>query len=54
MAEKKERITETRLYSSDPLKSHFYTVKLGFTEVYINFLISAKNMDCGYPLEPPR
>ena len=36
-----------------PLKPHFYIVKLGFTGVYINFLISAK-IDCGYSLEPPR
>ena len=28
---------ETCLYSFDPLKPHFYTVKLGFTGVYINF-----------------
>ena len=35
-------ITKTRLYSFDPLKPHFYTVKLGFTGVYINFLISAQ------------
>ena len=47
-------ITITRLYSFDPLKSHFYTVKLGFTGVYFNFLISAQNIDCGYSLEPPR
>ena len=26
----------------DPLKPHFYTVKQGFTGVYINFLISAQ------------
>ena len=25
-----------------PLKPHFYIVKLGFTGVYINFLISAQ------------
>ena len=25
-----------------------------FTGVYIIFLISAKNIDCGYSLEPPR
>ena len=37
-----------------PLKPHFYTVKLGFTEVYIIFLISVENIDCGYSLEPPR
>ena len=47
-------ITKTRLYSVDPLKPHFYTLKLGFTEVYINFLISAQNIECGYSLEPPR
>ena len=35
-------ITKTRLYSFDPLKSHFYIVKLGFTGVYIIFLISAQ------------
>ena len=29
-------------------------VKLGFTGVNIIFLISAKNIDCGYPLEPPQ
>ena len=37
-----------------PLKPHFYIVKLGFTGVYIIFLISAQNVDCGYSLEPPR
>ena len=31
-------ITKTCLYSFDPLKPHFYTVKLEFTGVYINFL----------------
>ena len=35
-------ITKTRLYNSDPLKPHFYIVKLGFTGVYIIFLISAQ------------
>ena len=35
-------ITKSRLYSFDPLKPHFYTVKLGFTGVHINLLISAK------------
>ena len=34
-------ITKTRLYNFDRLKPHFYTVKLGFTGVYIIFLISA-------------
>ena len=46
-------IMKTCLYSFDPLKPHFYIVKLGFTGVYIIFLISAQNIDCGYPLEPP-
>ena len=47
-------ITKTCIYNFDPLKPHLYTVKLGFTGVYINFLISAQNIDCGYSLEPPR
>ena len=47
-------ITRTRLYNFDPLKPHFYIVLLGFTGVYINFLISAQNIDCWYSLEPPR
>ena len=37
-------ITKTRLYNFDPLKPHFYTVKLGFTGVYNIFLISAQNI----------
>ena len=44
---------KTCLYNADPLKPHFYIVKLGFTRVYIIFLISAQNIDCGYSLEPP-
>ena len=47
-------ITKTYLYNLDPLKPHFYIVKLGFTGVYIIFLILLKNIDCGYSLEPPR
>ena len=47
-------ITKTCLNNFDPLKPHFYIVKLGFTGVYIIFLISAQNIDCGYSLEPPR
>ena len=47
-------IMKTCLYNIDPLKPHFYIVKLGFTGVYIIFLISAQNTDCGYSLEPPR
>ena len=35
-------ITKTRLYNFDPLKPHFYIVKLGFPGVYIIFLISAQ------------
>ena len=41
-------ITKTHLYNFDPLKPHFYIVKLGFTVVYIIFLISAQNIDFGY------
>ena len=39
---KKSSITKTRLYNFDPLKPHFYIVKLGFTGVYIIFLISVQ------------
>ena len=46
-------ITKTYLYNIDPLKPHFYIVKLGFTGVYIIFLFLLKNIDCGYSLEPP-
>ena len=35
-------ITKTYLYNFDPLKSHFNIVKLGFTGVYIVFLILLK------------
>ena len=35
-------ITKTCLYNFDPLKPHFYIVKLGFTGVNIIFLISAQ------------
>ena len=35
-------ITKTCLYNFDPFKPHFYIVKLGFTGVYIIFLISAQ------------
>ena len=37
-----QTITKTCLYNFDPLKPHFYIVKLGFTGVYIIFLISAQ------------
>ena len=39
---------KTYLYNFDPLKPHFYIVKLGFTGVYIIFLISAQLIECGY------
>ena len=43
------------LYYTDPLKPHFCIVKLGFTGVYIIFLILLKkNIDCGYSLELPQ
>ena len=45
---------ERTVYNFDPLKPHFYIVKLGFTGVHISFHISAQNIDCGYSLEPPR
>ena len=35
-------ITKTYVYSFDLLQPHFYVVKLGFTGVYIIFLISAQ------------
>ena len=47
-------ITKTCLYKFDPLQPHFFIVKLGFTGVYIIFLIFLNNIDCGYSLEPPR
>ena len=50
---KKETITKTCLYNFDPLKP-CNVVKLGFTEVYMIFLNSTQNIDCGYSLEPPR
>ena len=46
-------MTKTYLYSFEPLKPHFYVVKLGVTGVYIIFLILLKT-DCGYSIEPPR
>ena len=35
-------ITKTCLYNFEPIKPHFYIIKLEFTGVYIIFLISAK------------
>ena len=48
-----QHIMKTCLYNFDPLKPHFYAVKLGFTGVYIIFLFLLKNIDYGYSLEPP-
>ena len=53
-AKQNSAITKTRLYNFDPLKPHFYIVKLGFTGVYISFLISAQKHGLWYSLEPPR
>ena len=47
-------ITQTCLYYFDPIKPHFYIVRLGFTGVYFIFLFLLKSIDCGYSLEPPR
>ena len=51
---KVSNITITYVYNFEPLKPHFYIVKLGFTGVYIIFHISAKNIDCEYSYEPSR
>ena len=47
-------ITKTCLYNFDPLKHHFYIVKLGLQGYTLFFLFLLKNIDCGYSLEPPR
>ena len=47
-------ITKTCLYNYDPLKPHFYIVKLGLQGYILFFLFLLKNIDCGYSLEPPR
>ena len=51
-------ITKTRLYNYnfEPLKPHFYIVKLGWRlQGYtLFFLFLLKIIDCGYSLEPPR
>ena len=43
-------ITITCLYNFDPLNPILYSK----TWVYIIFLLSAQNMNCGYSLEPSR
>ena len=40
-------ITKTFLYNFDPLKPTFYIVKLGFTWVYIIFVISTPKQIVG-------
>ena len=49
-----ERITKTRLYNFNHLKPDFYIVKLGFTGVYIIFLIFVQKHRLWNLLEPPR
>ena len=44
---KRQHIMKTYQYNFEPLKPQFYIVKLGFTGVYIVFLISAQNIDWG-------
>ena len=46
-----QSLMKTYLYNFDPLKPHFYIVKLGFTGVYIISLFLLKNIDYGYSLE---
>ena len=46
-------IKKTYLYNFNPLKPHFCKVKLGFTGVYIIFLISSQKHKLWYSLEPP-
>ena len=49
-----DNIMKTRLYNFDPLKPHFYIVKLGFIHGYtLFFLFLLKNIDFGYLLELP-
>ena len=47
-------ISITSPCNEHPLTPHFYIEKVGFTRVYIFFLILLQNIDCGYSLEPPR
>ena len=48
-------ITKTYIYNFDPLKPHFYIVKLGYTwGIHLFSLFLLKNIDCGYSLEPPK
>ena len=45
---------ENKSVHKNPLKPHFYIVKLGFAGVYLFFLFLLQNIDCGYSLEPTR
>ena len=48
-------ITKTYPYNFDPLKPHFYIVKLGFYRgIHYFSYFRSKNIDCGYSIEPPR
>ena len=47
-------ITKTCIYNFDPIKSHFYIVKLGLQGYTLFFLFLLGNIDCGYSLEPSR
>ena len=51
---RKKLITKTCLFNFYPLQPHSYIVKLGFTGVYIIFLICAQKHRLWYSLEPPR
>ena len=50
----RNHITKTYLYNFDPLKPHFYIVKLGLQGYTLFLLFLLKSIDCGYSLEPPR
>ena len=43
-------IMKTGLYNVDPLKPHFYIVKLGLQGYTLLFLFQLKNTDCGNSL----
>ena len=45
---------ENMPYNFEPLKPNFYIVKWGLQGYTLFFLFLLKNIDCGYPLEPPR
>ena len=45
---------KTCQYNIDPLKPHFYVVKLGLQGYTLFFLFLLKNIESGYSLEPPR